>query len=58
MKKEYPKYSVLMSVYYKENPEWLDYSIKSMINQTIMCNEFVIVEDGPLPKKLQSVIDK
>lgn len=55
--KTYPKYSVLMSVYYKENPEWLDYSIKSMMNQTVKPNEFVLVEDGPLTKDLDSVID-
>ena len=54
----YPKYSVLMSVYYKEKPEWLDYSIKSIINQTVLCDEFVIVEDGPLTEELQSIIDK
>ena len=58
MKKEYPKYSVLMSVYYKEKPEWLDYSIKSMMNQTVKPNEFVLVEDGPLTDELNTVIDK
>lgn len=52
------KYSVLMSVYYKENPEWFDYSIKSMINQTIKCDEFVLVEDGPLTKELDDVVNK
>lgn len=43
-------YSVLMSVYYKENPIWLDESIKSMFEQTIKPDEFVLVEDGPLTK--------
>ena len=43
MEKTYKKYSVLMSVYYKERPEWLDYSIESMMKQTILPNEFVIV---------------
>lgn len=55
--KSYPKYSVLMSVYYKEQAEFLDYSIKSMINQTIPPDEFVIVEDGPLTKELNDIID-
>ena len=50
------KYSVLMSVYYKEKPEWLEYSINSMLNQTIKPDEFVIVEDGPLTDELYNVI--
>jgi len=52
------KYSVLMSVYYKENPEWLKYSIESMLNQTIFPDEFVLVEDGPLTEELDSIIEK
>lgn len=51
------KYSVLMSVYYKEKPEWLQYSIESMLNQTIKPDEFVLVEDGPLTPELNSVVD-
>lgn len=52
------KYSVLMSVYYKENPEWFDNSIKSMLEQTILPDEFVIVEDGKLTDELYNVINK
>ena len=55
MKKEY---SILMSVYYKENPKWLDKSIESMIKQTEKPNEFVLVEDGSLTKELYRVIEK
>ncbi len=50
------KYSVLMSVYYKEKPEWLRYSIESMISQTIAPSDFVIVEDGKLTNELEKVI--
>lgn len=50
------EYSVLMSVYYKENPEWLKFSIESMLNQTISPADFVIVEDGKLPEELEKVI--
>lgn len=57
-KNSYPKYSVLMSVYFKEKPEWLDYSIKSMMDQTVKCDEFVLVEDGPLTDELDKIIDK
>lgn len=52
------KYSVLMSVYYKENPLWFDDAIKSMFDQTIMPSEFVLVEDGKLTNGLYEVIEK
>lgn len=52
------KYSVLMSVYYKEKPEWLEYSIQSMLDQTIFPDEFVLVKDGPLGDGLEKVITK
>lgn len=54
--KKYPKYSVLMSVYFKEKPEILKESIESMISQTIKFSEFVLVADGPLTSELDSVI--
>lgn len=47
-----------MSVYYRENPEWLDISIKSMLCQTIKPEEFLIVKDGPLTPKLDAIIEK
>ena len=51
------KYSVLMSVYYKEKPEYLKDSINSMINQTVMPDEIIIIEDGPLTDELNNVIE-
>ena len=51
------KYSVLMSVYYKEKPKYLKESIDSMINQTIVPDEIVLVEDGPLTNELQEVLN-
>ena len=50
-------YSVLMSVYYKEKSEWLELSIKSMLNQTFVTNDFVIVCDGELTSELYSVLE-
>lgn len=50
------KYSFLMSVYYKEKPEYLKLSIESMINQTIKPDEIIIVKDGPLTDELDQVI--
>lgn len=52
------KYSVLMSVYFRENPEWFDSSMKSMFEQTIKPNEFILVEDGKLTEELYKVVDK
>lgn len=54
----YDNYSVLMSVYYKENPKWLKESIESMLNQTVLTNDFVLIEDGELTKELESVISE
>ena len=41
-------YSVLMSVYCKEHPEYLKQSMESIYNQTVPTNDFVLVCDGPL----------
>lgn len=51
-------YSVLMSVYDKEKPEYLEQSIQSMLRQTVKPEQFVIVEDGVLNAGLQSMIKK
>lgn len=52
------KYSILMSVYYKEKPEFLRESINSMLNQTVKAEEFVIVKDGPLTDELNEVLNE
>jgi len=52
------KYSVLMSVYYKENPEFFDISIQSMLSQTLLPDQIVIVKDGMLTSDLNAVINK
>ena len=51
-------YSVLMSVYYKDNKDWLIESIESILNQTKKTNDFVIVKDGKLNDELNSVISE
>jgi glycosyltransferase involved in cell wall biosynthesis len=50
------KYSVLMSVYHKEQPEYLRDSINSMLNQTLKPDEIVLVKDGPLTEALEKII--
>lgn len=52
------KFSVLMSVYAKEKPEFLDVCLDSLYNQTAKADEWVIVHDGLISYELQSVIDK
>ena len=51
-------FSVLMSVYHKEQPEYLKRALGSVINQTLPPNEIVLVEDGPLTDELYAVIDQ
>ena len=53
---KYKKYSVLMSVYYKEKPEYLRQSIESIQAQTFPTDDFVLVCDGPLNSGLDSII--
>lgn len=52
------KYSVLMSLYIKEKPEYLNLAIKSMVEQTLKPDEIVIVKDGKITAELQKVLDK
>jgi len=47
-----------MSVYYKEKPEWLKQSIESILKQTVLTNDFVIVKDGKLTEKLDEIISE
>lgn len=51
-------YSVLMTVYIKDNPDFFKKSILSMVNQSVPTNDLVIVKDGPITEELQNVIDE
>lgn len=50
------KYSVLMSLYKKEHPEYLRLALDSMIKQSVKPDEIILVEDGPLTDDLYDVI--
>ena len=50
------EYSVLMSVYYREKPEYLRLAIESIQKQTVSTNDFVLVCDGVLSAELDAVI--
>lgn len=51
------KYSVLIPVYYKDNAEWLKISIDSMLCQTILPSEIVVIKDGLLTDELEKVLN-
>lgn len=50
------KYSVLMSLYQKEKPDYLMTSLDSMIYQSVAPDEIVLVKDGPLTSELENVL--
>ena len=47
-----------MSVYEKENPDYLILSIDSMLRQTVAPDEFMLVCDGPLTPELDAVVER
>ena len=49
-------FSVLISVYKKERPEYLKESLQSIFSQTLPANEVILVEDGPLTEDLDFII--
>ena len=51
-------FTVLLSLYYKENPISLRQSLDSIYNQTLLPNEVVIVKDGPLTNELEEVLNE
>lgn len=50
-------YSVLMSLYKKETPDFLTQAIDSMLAQTALPQEIVVVKDGPLTNELETVLN-
>lgn len=56
--KHYPAFSVLMSVYKKEKPQYLDLALKSIEDQTVRPQEIILVEDGPISFELKKTIAK
>ncbi len=50
-------YSVLMSVYSRENAQFLKESVESIFAQSVLPDEFILVIDGPLGKELTNEIE-
>ena len=51
-------FSVLMSIYSKESPEFLSQSLESLLKQSVPADEVVIVKDGSVGENLESVLDQ
>ena len=52
------KFSVLMSLYIKEKPEFARACFESLARQTVQADEWLIVEDGPLTPELYALLDE
>lgn len=50
------EFSVLISIYRSEKPEWLQEALESVFSQTVQPDEIVLVKDGPLTEELESVL--
>ena len=49
-------FSVLMSLYYKEKPEYFCACMDSILNQTVTPDQIIIVKDGPLTAELEEAL--
>jgi len=50
-------FSVLMSLYYRESPNYLEQCLLSLYEQTLSIPEIVCVFDGPITEDLERVVD-
>lgn len=49
--------SMLLSLYDKEKPEYLQEALTSIFAQTLLPDEIVLVYDGPINKNLEIVVE-
>ena len=52
------KFSVLMAVYYKDDPNSFSEALKSIYQQTISASEIILVVDGKIGNDLEEIINK
>lgn len=55
---ERKQFSVLMSLYIKEKPEYLRASLNSVVGQTVRPSEIILVEDGQLTNELYKTVNE
>lgn len=55
---KFPDFSVLMSVYKNEKPNYLDKALNSIENQTVVPKEIIVVQDGPISQQLSAILKK
>ncbi|GEP89458.1 Glycosyl transferase family 2 [Chitinophaga terrae (ex Kim and Jung 2007)] len=58
MNNSLPKFTVLIPIYFKENPEFFKDAINSILNQTLPPDEILIVADGPLTENLDQILNE
>lgn len=51
-------FSVLLSLYCKEEPVFLSQSLSSIFNQSLSPSEVILVKDGPLFQELDEIVDE
>lgn len=49
-------FSVAMCVYGKDNAEHFRLAVESVLNQSVVPNEVVVVVDGPIPQTLEKIV--
>lgn len=54
---ERQKFSVAMCVYGGDDPQWFAQAVDSILNQTAVPDEVVLVVDGPVPEDLDQIIN-
>ena len=52
------KFSVAMSVYKNDKPEWFKRAIDSILDQTLVPNEIVLIVDGEVGEELAEIISQ
>ena len=51
------KFTLIMSVYAKESPLFFSQCLDSILAQSALPDEFIIIKDGPLTSGLDAVLD-
>ena len=49
-------YSVLTTIYKNDKPEFIRQSIDSMLKQTVITNDYVIIKDGPVTPEIELIL--